>query len=139
MNLEENSIVSNKTQYGDSLELSDSTVMAERASITADNTSTSALGDEPTYDEQVRENIEAGDSSQVTDPCVGPKGLFKATAAMASIRPRPFRKFYLGLLAKGMKPAMARLTLIRKIATITLILWKKGESFDAEKLKQQAA
>ena len=139
MNLEENSIVSHKTQYGDSLELSDSTVMAERASITADNTSTSALGDEPTYDEQVRENIEAGDSSQVTDPCVGPKGLFRATATMASIRPRPFRKFYLGLLGKGMKPAMARLTLIRKIATITLILWKKRESFDTEKLKQQAA
>ena len=139
MNLEENSIVSNKPQDDDSLELSDSTVMAERASITADNTSTSALGDEPTYDEQVREDIEAGDSSQVTDPCVGLKGLFKATATMASMRPGPFREFYLGLLAKGMKPAMARLTLALKIAAITLILWKKGESFDAEELQQQAA
>jgi hypothetical protein len=59
MNLEENRIVSNKRRDDDSLELSDSTVMAERASITADNTSTSALGDEPTYDEQVREDIEA--------------------------------------------------------------------------------
>ena len=67
------------------------------------------------------------------------KGLFKATATMASMRPGPFREFYLGLLAKGMKPAMARLTLTRKIAAITLTLWKKGESFDAEKLKQQAA
>ena len=67
------------------------------------------------------------------------KGLFKATATMASMRPGPFREFYLGLLAKGMKPAMARLTLARKIAAITLTLWKKGESFDAEKLKQQAA
>ena len=131
--------MSNKPQYGDSLALSDSTVMAERASITADNTSTSAVGDEPTYDAQVREDTASGDPSQVTDPCVGSKGLFKATATMASIRPGPFRKFYLGLLAKGMKPAMARFKLIRKIATITLILWKKGESFDAEKLKQQAA
>jgi hypothetical protein len=34
---------------------------------------------------------------------------------------------------------MARLTLARKIAAITLTLWKKGESFDAEKLKSQAA
>ena len=139
MNLEKNRIASNKRRDDDSLELSDSMVMAERASITADNTSTSALGDEPTYDEQVREDIEAGDSSQVRDPCVGLKGLFKATATMASIRPGPFREFYLGLLAKGMKPAMARLMLTRKIAATTLILWKKGESFDAEKLKQQAA
>jgi hypothetical protein len=35
--------------------------------------------------------------------------------------------------------SMARLTLARKIATITLILWKKGERFDAERLKPQAA
>ena len=34
---------------------------------------------------------------------------------------------------------MARLTLARKIAAITLILWKKGVDFDAEYLKQQAA
>jgi hypothetical protein len=36
------------------------------------------------------------------------------------------------LLAKGMKPEMARLTLARKIAVITLTLWKKEERFDAE-------
>ena len=41
--------------------------------------------------------------------------------------------------AKGMKPDMARLTLARKIAAITLTLWKKGERFDAEHLKSQAA
>src|SRR5437762_12464651 len=33
------------------------------------------------------------------------------------------------------KPTMVRLTLARKIAAITLTLWKKGENFDAEKLK----
>ena len=43
------------------------------------------------------------------------------------------------LLAKGMKPDMARLTLARKIAAIALALWKKGGSFDAEHLKSQAA
>jgi hypothetical protein len=47
--------------------------------------------------------------------------------------------FYQALLAKGITPAMARLTLARKIAAIALVLWKKGESFDAEKLKSQAA
>ncbi len=38
-----------------------------------------------------------------------------------------------------MKPTMARLTLARKIATITLIVWKKGVCFDAEQLKRQAS
>jgi hypothetical protein len=50
-----------------------------------------------------------------------------------------FQEFYAALLAKGMKPPMARLTLARKIAAITLIVWKKGVRFDAEHLKQQAA
>jgi len=58
---------------------------------------------------------------------------------MASVRPGPFQDFYQTALAKGIKPTMARLTLARKIAAITLTLWKKGESFDAEKLKSQAA
>jgi transposase len=58
---------------------------------------------------------------------------------MASVRPGPFQDFYEALLAKGIKPTMARLTLARKMAAITLTLWKKGESFDANKLKSQAA
>src|SRR5579859_121534 len=67
------------------------------------------------------------------------KGLFKAAATMASVRPGPFQDFYQAALAKGIKPTMARLTLARKMAAITLTLWKKGENFDAEKLKSQAA
>jgi transposase len=67
------------------------------------------------------------------------KHLFKSAATMASRCSGPFREFYAALLAKGMKPAMARLTLARKIAAITLILWKKGERFDAGQLKRQAA
>jgi hypothetical protein len=66
------------------------------------------------------------------------KEIFKSTAASAS-RGGPFGDFYAGLLAKGMKPEMARLTLARKIAAITLTLWKKGGRFDAEHLKAQAA
>jgi len=38
-----------------------------------------------------------------------------------------------------MKPHMARLTLAREMAAITLLVWKKGVRFDAEHLKQQAA
>ena len=67
------------------------------------------------------------------------KGLFKGAATTASVRPGPFQDFYQRSLAKGIQPTMARLTLARKIAAITLTLWKKGEIFDAEKLKSQAA
>jgi transposase len=67
------------------------------------------------------------------------KEIFKSTATSASCGAGPFRDFYDALLAKGMKPEMARLTLARKIAAITLTLWKKGGRFDAEQLKPQAA
>ncbi|HKD86354.1 MAG TPA: transposase, partial [Terriglobales bacterium] len=67
------------------------------------------------------------------------KSLFKGAATMASVRPGPFQDFYQASLAKGIKPTMARLTLARKIAAIMLTLWKKGESFDAKRLKSQAA
>jgi transposase len=67
------------------------------------------------------------------------KGLFKGAATTASVRPGPLQEFYQASLAKGIQPTMARLTLARKIAAITLTLWKKGENFDANKLKSQAA
>ena len=67
------------------------------------------------------------------------KGLFKGAATTASVRPGPLQDFYERSLAKGIKPTMVRLTLARKIAAITLTLWKKGENFDADKLKSQAA
>jgi hypothetical protein len=67
------------------------------------------------------------------------KEIFKSTATRASCSTGPFHDFYVALLAKGMKPEMARLTLARKIAAITLTLWKKEERFDAEQLKTQAA
>jgi hypothetical protein len=38
-----------------------------------------------------------------------------------------------------MKPSLARLTLARKIAAITLTVWKKGVRFYAQHLKLQAA
>jgi transposase len=67
------------------------------------------------------------------------KNVFKATATRAAASAGPFQDFYSTLLKQGMKPAMARLTLARKIAAITLTIWKKGERFDPERLKPQAA
>src|SRR5207302_5901465 len=67
------------------------------------------------------------------------KNLFKSAATIASVKPGPFQEFYAALVAKGMRPEMARLTLARKIATIVSIVWKKGECFDANHLKPQTA
>ena len=64
--------------------------------------------------------------------------LGKGAAMRASTCDGPLRDFYQNLLAKGMRPTMARLTLARKIAAITLSVWKKGASFDANYLKQAA-
>jgi hypothetical protein len=65
--------------------------------------------------------------------------MFKSAAINASTRPGPFQDFYAALVAKGMRAEMARLTLARKIATIVLIVWKKGVCFDANHLKPQTA
>jgi transposase len=67
------------------------------------------------------------------------KNIFKGAATRAAVTAGPFQDFYEACVARGMKPPMARLTLARKIAAITLLVWKKGVRFDAEHLKQQAA
>ncbi len=67
------------------------------------------------------------------------KNLFKGAAVVAASKPGPFEEFYSALLSKGMRPEMARLTLARKIATIVLIVWKRGACFDAQHLKPQTA
>jgi transposase len=67
------------------------------------------------------------------------KNLFKGAAISASTRPGPLCDFYVALVEKGMRPTMARLTLARKMAAITLTIWKKGVEFDAKQLNRQAA
>ena len=67
------------------------------------------------------------------------KNLFKSAAISASTRPGPLHDFYVARVDSGMRPTMARLTLARKIAAITLTMWKKGVSFDPKQLHRQAA
>ena len=67
------------------------------------------------------------------------KAIFKSAAQRVVASHGPLRDFYDNSLAKGMRPSMASLTLARKIAAITLTLWKKGARFDPEQLKSQAA
>ena len=61
------------------------------------------------------------------------KRLFK-TAAQTGSRQGPFKPYYERLLARGLNEELAQVTLARKIAAVTLALWKKGESFDKKKL-----
>ena len=67
------------------------------------------------------------------------KNLFKGAATQAAAQPGPLREFYSALLAKGIRPEMARLTLARKMAAISLTIWKKGVDFDANQLHRQVA
>src|SRR5271168_3652736 len=67
------------------------------------------------------------------------KNIFKGAAIIAATKPGPLQQFYAALVAKGMRPEMARLTLARKIAAVILIVWKKGVCFDAQYLKPQTA
>jgi hypothetical protein len=58
-------------------------------------------------------------------------------ATVAAAKAAPFQEYYHALVAQGMRPEMARLTLARKIASIILIIWKKGARFEAQHLKPQ--
>jgi hypothetical protein len=65
------------------------------------------------------------------------KDVFKSTAAASLGRPGPFQDLYRGMLERGMREEMARLTLARKFAALTLRLWKTGERYDPTKLTRQ--
>ena len=55
-------------------------------------------------------------------------------AATGGSRYKPYGPYLEGLKQTGMRAEMARLTLARKIAAVALIVWKKGEAFDPQKL-----
>jgi transposase len=66
------------------------------------------------------------------------KDVFKGAATAATARPGPLQTLYQGMVARGMREELARVTLTRKLAALTLRLWKKGERFDPMQLTQQA-
>jgi len=55
-------------------------------------------------------------------------------AAQQAIRKEPFRTIYRKKIEKGIRPEMALLTIARRLATISLVLWKRGEAFNVAKL-----
>ena len=66
------------------------------------------------------------------------KDVFKGAATAATGRPGPLQDFYHGMIARGMREELARVTLTRKLAAITLRLWKKGKRYDPTQLTMQA-
>lgn len=58
------------------------------------------------------------------------KQIFKSAANGATARPGPLQDLSLGLLDRGVRPELARLTLARKLAAVALRTWKTGEPFD---------
>ena len=65
------------------------------------------------------------------------KRVFKMAATNAC-RSGPFQAAYETRVRKGMDPALARLTIARQMAAITLRLWKRGELFQVERIKVAA-
>jgi transposase len=67
------------------------------------------------------------------------KNVFKGAALAAIGRRGPLQDFYTDMLERGMREELARLTLARKLAAITLRLWKQGEAYDPTKLTLRSA
>jgi len=65
------------------------------------------------------------------------KRVFK-TAATSACHSQPFQAAYEARVRQGMDPALARLTVARQIAALTLTIWKCGETFDVTRIKQPA-
>ena len=53
-------------------------------------------------------------------------------------RPGALQDFYHRLLTQGMRPELARVTLTRKLAALTLRLWKRGDRYDPTQLTMPA-
>jgi transposase len=66
------------------------------------------------------------------------KNVFKGAATAAASKPGPLQDFYLAMVHRGMREELARVTLTRKMAAITLRLWKKGELYNPAQLSLQA-
>lgn len=63
------------------------------------------------------------------------KSIFKgaATTVITQLPDDPLHAHYQRMLASGIKPNLAKLTLARRIAAIVLAMWKRGEVYDPKR------
>jgi transposase len=66
------------------------------------------------------------------------KDVFKGAATAAATRAGALQDWYHGMIHRGMREELARVTLARKLAAITLRLWKHGDRYDATQLAVHA-
>jgi transposase len=62
------------------------------------------------------------------------KEVFKGAAATAAMG--PWKSHFDAMVEKGTEPSLALLTLARKLASTTLVLWRKGERYDEFKMNK---
>jgi len=62
------------------------------------------------------------------------KAVFKGAVQLA-IKQEPFKTYWDQLKARNVSPAIARVSVARKLAAVTLAVWKSSEKFDVEKYK----
>jgi transposase len=67
------------------------------------------------------------------------KNIFKGAAmtVITKLKTEPLHQDYQRLVAAGTKPNLAKLTIARKIAAITLSMWKNKEEYDSTKHRKQ--
>jgi transposase len=65
------------------------------------------------------------------------KNVFKGAATAATGHAGALQDFYLAMVERGMREELARVTLARKFAALTLHIWKTGEPYDPTKLTLQ--
>jgi transposase len=66
------------------------------------------------------------------------KDVLKGAATAAAARPGPLKDWYQHLLTRGIRAELARVTLTRKLAALTLHVWKTGADYDPAKLTTSA-
>jgi transposase len=66
------------------------------------------------------------------------KDVFKgaATTVIGHAKDEPLHRHYQSLLDGGTKPNLAKLTIARQIASITLSMWRSGEEYDPRRMEQ---
>jgi transposase len=60
-------------------------------------------------------------------------------AALEALKTEAIKKIYERMTASGVRAEMARLTIARKLAAVTLAIWKSGEAYDEKKMSKLAA
>lgn len=60
------------------------------------------------------------------------KSIYKSAAKDAIAKYPSWKAYYEALVNRGLEPEIARVTVARKLAAISLILWKKGQRYDSK-------